>query len=799
MNPIKYAAKLRKMSKEELSFRVLQKARNKRECLRCKMHKNSDLGSLLVPSWISKWNVDEDTFPAKPIRFFGMADSYDTLRTTYKERFPDALHSCINRAGNLEGHRFQLLGLEANLPNPILWNRNPISGKDFPRIHHSLIDTGNPEPYGDVKFVWELNRHQFFIEMGKAYFLTGEEKYAVKIDEWFRGWVAETPYKMGVNNTSVLEHSVRIFSWIWTYYFTKDSKIWTPDLIKLFTKNLLLQGALIEENLSYFYSPYNHLIGELAALAFLGIFWEKDSRPKKWGEKYWQELERQIEIQFHTDGFTVEQASYYHHFTWGFYLMVALLRKQNRLSVSTQVLKRMEKAMEFSMYLTRPDGLLPMYGDIDSARSIYFYPPDPMWNLRPFLAIAATLFGRGDMKETSGGICEEILWLFGKKGVDEFEGLESKKIAAHSKPFYESGYFIMRDGWQGTSNYCSFDCGPIAHGVFKDGTPSAAHGHADILSFEMCINGKPLVIDPGFHTYFGSLDWHRNFRATRGHNVIEVNGAGQAIHEGRISWSQVSSPQLDHWVNTPDYDFVGGKIDRFAKSILNVIHRRYILFRKGFYFLVMDEIGTGSTSDDPQSTRPLEIESSLHFAPGRVSIKQNLLYFNEQPHVAFSLPKEALVSVNCGGQNSDEGWIAEGYGVKTAAPVVRIKTKQKIPVYLAMLFPVGNQGESKIEVVRGEMSNSITLYHVYRGDYHEKIYLNPNRNIFTYCDDSITTDALCLIEPGLGEKKNFHWAFKVNMLKSEAYNLNVEKESDQGENLKFQLGKSNNSTVEFFT
>lgn len=89
--------------------------------------------------------------------------------------------------------------------------------------------------------------------------------------------------------------------------------------------------------------------------------------------------------------------------------------------------------LEFPMHLTRPDGQLPMLGDIDSARSIYFYRPEPKWDLRPFQALGAVLFQRSDMKFVAHEPTEELLWLLGENGIADFEKLRTKKPAEHSK------------------------------------------------------------------------------------------------------------------------------------------------------------------------------------------------------------------------------------------------------------------------------------------------------------------------------------------------------------------------------
>ncbi|MGH1362040.1 MAG: alginate lyase family protein [Calditrichia bacterium] len=741
MDVLKYASKLSKMSSHEISFRIKQKARNTVETLRWKRQGRQDM---FVPSHISQWDTASHVFPAADLKFFGFEKGAKALQAGYEGHFSKRKEETIKAADKLMKQQFRLLGLDVTLQDTIQWNQNPQTGTNYPMQHHVMMDTFNTEKYGDVKFVWELNRHQFFIELAKSYFVSGNEKYAEKLWSWLESWFEQNPHKIGINHTSVLEHSVRIYAWIWSYYFTAESPIWTKERKATLARNLLLQGEMIEENLSFYYSPYNHLIGELAALSFLGTVYSNSERMIAWRDDYWLEMERQLDMQYSKDGFTVEQATYYHHFTTGFYLQLALLRRQNGLPVSDRAWKHIEQALDFPMRFTRPDGQLPMLGDIDSARSIYFYQPQPMWDLRPFQALGAVVFKRNDMRFVAAEPAEELLWLLGTDGLEEFNTLTPEAPEAVSEALPESGYYMMRDGWDGKSNYCCFDCGDIAHGVFKDETPSAAHGHGDILSFELTVNGSPLIIDPGFYTYFGPLEWHRYFRSTRGHNSIEINGAGQAVHEGRIGWSHVSSPTLLHWASGKTMDFAAGEIDRFAKLNQPVRQQRYMIFRKDAYLLVVDRL-VGS------ATGKLEIESSFHFPPGELRESDGRLFYNDALCAAVQSAAKTNVQISCGGENPDEGWMAEGYGCKTAAPVLRITATEAAPTYLAMAFPLQAVKPEAFSIESRE-EDGMQILDIAINGLKERIYLNSARKRVSIGDD-FETDALCVVASSNPQEK----------------------------------------------
>ncbi len=330
----------------------------------------------------------------------------------------------------------------------------------------------------------------------------------------------------------------------------------------------------------------------------------------------------------------------------------------------------LEGTLEFSMYLTRPDGRIPIVGDIDNARSICFYQPDDMWNLRAFLAIGAVLFNRGDMKYVAGEPCEDILWLMGTEDMEKFKQIQSQKPAQISRAFVDSGYFIMRDGWGKDSNYCSFDCGEIADGVYSDNSYSAAHGHCDLLSIELAVNGKAILIDPGFHNYFSSEEWHRYFRSTAGHDTIEIEGNGHAKYVRRLTWSNAVKPELIHWLSTAELNLAGGRVPNFANLTKSISHERYILFSMNRYFLIIDVLYS-----DYIENKKYQITSSFHFSPGNLSIRANQILRNNDVIALMAIPPQTNISFKKGGNSPEEGWIAPGFGSKSPHRLCNYRSK----------------------------------------------------------------------------------------------------------------------------
>jgi len=693
--------KLNKMSPQEITFRC-------RGLVYEQLERLKHSGPLSDGAFFRALNVKDTSSQAlwnyirkrENVVFFIDEHNKQATIETINKQYPQLIQQAREQANKICRHEFSFLGIQVNYEDKIPWTSDPVSTKKWLQKFYADVNIFDRE-IGDVKYVWELNRHQFFVDLGKAYWLSGDERYAQEFFGLINSWIDDNPYKMGVNWTSALEVAVRSISWIWAYHFCLFSSSLTQETNLKILKSIYQHAEYLENHLSFYSSPYNHLIGELSALFIIATVFPEFKRASLWREKSWKILKNEAGKQFYQDGIIVEQATFYQHFTLGFYLMVALLREMNEQQGSgvkgqgsDKVWHIIEKAMESSMYLTRPDGLLPMIGDIDNARSIYIENP-PMWDFRAFLSTGTVLFNRGDMKKvaeelSSGkGFDEDSLWLLGIDGMKKYQEIDSVYPEVTSKALDESGYYIMRNNWMRDSNYLCFDCGEIAVGLFQDSTPSAAHGHADILSFELSAFGRPMIIDPGFYTYHGDERLHYYFRQTKAHNTITIDGQSQAQEAGKLSWSHAPDHYPKKWISNKDFDFVEGSHDGYKRLADPVIHRRAILFKKEGatlspeYWIIRDYL---------DGNREHLVESFFHFAHGialniqgrdivaQSSAEAGILIQTIVPHQAM------MVDIIDTGNIPDGGWIAPGYGFLIRAPILRYQARVKLPFEMTTII-----------------------------------------------------------------------------------------------------------------
>ncbi len=106
--------------------------------------------------------------------------------------------------------------------------------------------------------------------LGQAYWLTGDERYAQTFADHITSWMDRNPPKLGINWASSLEVAFRSVSWLWAFYFFKDSQAFTSEVFRRALKFLYLNGQHLVTYLSTYFSPNTHLTGEALGLFYLG-------------------------------------------------------------------------------------------------------------------------------------------------------------------------------------------------------------------------------------------------------------------------------------------------------------------------------------------------------------------------------------------------------------------------------------------------------------------------------------------------------------------------------------------------
>lgn len=502
-------------------------------------------------------------------RFFAGFQNSKQTATELKSRWPDTAEQIVEQANRICDGRFDLLGLKnLSFGDPVDWHFEPVSGKRIPLEHWSKLDYLDAAVAGDKKVTWELNRHQYFVKLGQAYALTGDQRFANTFENHLESWMDSNPPKLGINWASSLEVAFRSISWLWALYFFKEAV--PAETLKRALKFLYLNARHLESYLSTYFSPNTHLTGEALGLFYLGTLLPEFEEAKRWQALGREILIEQIPVHIKPDGVYFEQSSYYHRYTTDFYLHFLILSRANGIDLPNTVNDALISLLDHLLYITRPDGTTPFFGDDDGGR-LAMLDVRAANDFRATLATGSVLFDRADYKFVADGAAEELLWLTGVEGLRRFDSIVAVEPSETSKAFPNGGYFVMRDRWTDKSNYLLFDCGP--HGALNCG-----HAHADALSFELAANGRTVLVDPGTYTYTGSKELRDWFRSSQAHNTVTLDGVSSSVPDGAFTWKTVSECRLLAWVTADSFAYVAGENDGIVRTVF-FLKRRYWIVR----------------------------------------------------------------------------------------------------------------------------------------------------------------------------------------------------------------------------
>ena len=130
---------------------------------------------------------------------------------------------------------------------------------------------------------------------------------------------------------------------------------------KEFLTQLYRHGLHLEYNLSLYFSPNTHLLGEALALHAIGWLFPQFPRSARWSRMGRTILIDALGKQVHADGGYFEQSTYYHLYALDMFLFHHTLEPLPGT-------ERLEAMAGFLAAVTGPDGALPFLGDDDGGR-----------------------------------------------------------------------------------------------------------------------------------------------------------------------------------------------------------------------------------------------------------------------------------------------------------------------------------------------------------------------------------------------------------------------------------------------
>jgi asparagine synthase (glutamine-hydrolysing) len=552
--------------------------------------------------------------------------------------------------------RYRLLNVEFEEPE-MDWHLDPQSGVSAPLKPSMGIDVRDARAVGNVKNIWEKNRHQHLSLLAVAYALTGDARYAQEVERQLLSWQRANPVLVGVNWSSGLEMGLRLVSWVWVErllrgseqherLFGRDGAMWST---------IYRHQWLIERTRSYGSSANNHLIGEAAGLFMAASAWSWWPESERWERLGRDILEEEAVAQTFESGFSREQAYAYHVFTAELLLVAAAEAVAAGKPMSERYLTRIGKMAETASSLQDVRGGTPTYGDADEAVAIQLEGSDASrLAVVARLASALTTASIAEPRKRGGRLTTRLLVP---------NSLVERPFGADvpgSEAYPDAGLYVLA-ACRGDADEirCLADAGPLGY------LSIAAHGHADALSFTLTVGGTPVIVDPGSYAY-GYEGWRKYFRSTAAHNTIVVDGADQSVQAGPFMWTRHAKCRVLEWEETPLGARLVAEHDGYQKD--GVTHRRT---------LELDARDL-SVSDELLGLGRHRVSWHLHFAPEcEVRLDESTCIVLE-PHLEIALDPRLKWRLIRGADRL--GWYSPGFNVKQPTATLEGVLEAELPV-----------------------------------------------------------------------------------------------------------------------
>lgn len=547
-----------------------------------------------------------------------------------------------------------LFNIPVNLNQSINWHATLDSDQNWPLLPAGQIDCRSENRPGDVKLVWELNRHQFLHVPGKAFWYTGDEKYLRMVKKHLKDWIEKNPIGRGINWESTLEVAIRLISWCWLMFYFQKQPEFFDDFFPVFLKSVFEQAEFVYSNLTDWGN--NHVIGEAAGLYFAAQVFPEFKRARQWKTRARAILETEIR-QITTDGVSHENSICYHRFVLDFYLLAL---RAGRTDFSDTVKNRIRGMLVSLDTCCRPDRKFPRLGDDDQSQGLLF-------DSDPEAAYYLALGAGGQFFKTrflNTRLIPNLIWLLGT----QFQEIETfPERAVTPACVRRGGYLIFRPEQTPESDFLIFDAGGMGL------PPSFSHAHSDRLNFELLLQGIPIFEDSGTFTYNGAADWRNFFRSTRAHNTLSIDQTDQAQSAGTFRWSQPPQTESPRFAqNSLATVLTGACISAPGHPAAGKKHRRLILHLPPGQCLLVDLVAPARDS---------QVSYFFQLAPECQLIRQDesgylLRHSARSFHLDLKNTTGVRHEIHFGSENFQGGWFAPAYGVRQPRPTLEIATEK---------------------------------------------------------------------------------------------------------------------------
>ncbi len=368
----------------------------------------------------------------------------------------------------------------------------------------------------------------------------------------------------------------RIHHWLFCHNALLASHDYTWHDQLLLLRTFLQHGEILFAETQKMHAG-NHQTRGLVALFELAAIFPEFKPAARWRQHAINGLLWHIEHEVNPDGFQFERSEHYHKGDIENYLRVYQLARLNSIDLPKAFVQKFKSMFEALVKLALPDGNLPVLQD-DTDQGA-----DTEADLSAPMAVGAMLFHHPIYRYFAGNRWPEAYyWLLTQRQLGEFFTLKSQTPNLSSVALPQTGYYVMRDGWQPTNKYLLISAG------LQKRKPD--HQHGDMLGIIAYAGGTMFL--PNYKVHYNRSDypylknsWAKNVALVDSQVQGQIWLANRG-GSGFGKWKTLPQPKVLCWQPGETIDYFSGTHNGFANR--NVKYDRTVFFVKHGFWLVRD-------------------------------------------------------------------------------------------------------------------------------------------------------------------------------------------------------------------
>ena len=419
----------------------------------------------------------------------------------------------------------------------------------------------------DPEWTYMLNRHQYFITLGRAYKITSDPRYLEGFERMILHWIHNNPLMESLKSTTwrSIEAGIRCDYWLDALAYFEDDL--TESTLDLIYGSLHEHGAYLFKLQDPDIIHSNWVIIQNAGLYKLSLKCPFFSDSDLWRPIAIQQLHASLEIQLYEDGMHWEQSMTYHCEIILCLIKSLLTAEACGISKDQGLMNALSHATQALISVLSPNNDLPVKGDSDAM------------DVSGLVTLAAYVLDWPSLPLDHYLVDDEFIDHVDYERLEKIE-LTPQARPTHSSSLPHSGYHIMLSESRGIKNQLVFTTGDIGGG----------HGHMDLFHYDVYYQNRPVLVDSGRFTYADHMPERKAFKLPQAHNTVMVDQTPFSQYGNTWLYHKVTRSLYQHFQTQPIFDYAEAAHDGYMDLNDPVLHTRGILFLKPSLYLIIDTL-----------------------------------------------------------------------------------------------------------------------------------------------------------------------------------------------------------------